>query len=143
MEFIESLREDRNMSALLSTACDVKILSELRPPENESGHLSYNILGTTFAQTGSGSEYILLGDGSIGYWESEGACGRIADSLHDFFEFVIRCPYWQDYLFEDIYRDRERLCKFAKENIERLKKSFKEDGFDLFKAQQRLADYLN
>lgn len=142
MDFIEELRKDYNLLALLSTACDVEILPEFKPPENEFGHLTYNIPGTTFAQAGSGSEYILLEDGSVGYWGSEGACGRIADSLHDFFEFVIRCPYWQDYLCEEVYQDREKLGKFAKENFERLKESFKADGFDLFEAQQKLADYL-
>lgn len=84
----------------------------------------------------------MLEGGSIGFWGSEGACGRIADSLHDFFEFVIRCPYWQDYLCEEVYQDREKLGKFTKENLERLKESFKADGFDLFEAQLKLADYL-
>ena len=84
----------------------------------------------------------MLEDGSIGYWGSEGACGRIADSLHDFFEFVIRCPYWQDYLCEEAYQDRERLGEFAKENYERLRESFQENGVSLPETQQKLADFL-
>jgi hypothetical protein len=31
---------------------------------------------------------------------------------------------------------------FAKENFERLKENFKENGFDVSEAQQKLADYL-
>ena len=142
MEIIKELRKDYNLLALLSTACDVEILPMSKAPENEFGHLTYNIPGTTFAQAGSGSEYILLEDGSVGYWGSEGACGRIADSMYDFFEIVIRCPYWQDYLCEEVYQDREKLGKFAKEIFERLKESFKADGFDLSEAQQKLADFL-
>ena len=84
----------------------------------------------------------MLEDGAVGYWGSEGACGRIADSMHDFFEFMIRCPYCQDYLCEEVYQDREKLGKFAKEIFERLKESFKADGFDLSEAQQKLADFL-
>ena len=84
----------------------------------------------------------MLEDGAVGYWGSEGACGRIADSMYDFFEIVIRCPYWQDYLCEEVYQDREKLGKFAKENFERLKESFKADGFDLSEEQQKLADFL-
>ena len=84
----------------------------------------------------------MLEDGSIGYWGSEGACGRIADSLHDFFEFVIRCPYRQDYLREEAYQDRERLGEFAKENYERLRESFQENGVSLPETQQKLADFL-
>ena len=142
MDPIKMLRKNYHLSALLSTVCDVEILPEFRAPENEFGHLTYNIPGKTFAESGSGSEYILLEDGSIGFWGSEGTCGRISDSLHDFFEFVIFCPYWQDYLREEAYQDRERLGKFAKENLERLKESFHEDGIDLPQAQQKLADFL-
>lgn len=142
MDFIKSLRKDYNLLALLSTACDVEILPELKEPEDEFGHLAYNIPGMTFAVAGNGSEYILLEDGSIGYWGSEGACGRIADNLHDFFEFIIHCPYWQDYLCEEAYQDRERLGKLAEENFERLKESFQEDGVNLPEVQQKLADFL-
>ena len=107
MDFIKILREDSDLSDLLCDVCDVEILPEFKTPEDECGHLTYNISGKTFARAGSGSEYILLEDGSIGFWGSEGACGRIADSLQDFFEFVINCPYWQDYLDEDEYLDVE------------------------------------
>lgn len=46
------------------------------------------------------------------------------------------------YLCEEVYQDREKLGKFAKENFERLKESFKADGFDLSEEQQKLADFL-
>ena len=52
-------------------------------PQDEGGHLTYNISGKTFAKEGSGSEYILLEDGSIGYWGSEGECGRIDFNLRE------------------------------------------------------------
>ena len=142
MDFIKSLRKDYNLLVLLSTACDVEILPEFKEPEDEFGRLTYNIPGKTFAVSGSGSEYILLEDESIGYWGSEGSCGRIADSLHDFFEFLIHCPYWQDYLREEEYQNREQLGKFAKENFERLRESFQENGVDLLETQQKLADFL-
>ncbi len=116
---------------------------QYKTPEDECGHLAYNIPGKTFARAGSGSEYILLEDGSIGFWGSEGACGRIADNLQDFFVFVINCPYWQDYLDEDAYQDRESLGEFAKEVYEELVESEADEcGFDLPEAQQKLADCL-
>jgi len=49
----------------------------------EDNDLSDNTSGKTFARAGSG-RYILLEDGSIVFWGSEGACGRIADNLQDF-----------------------------------------------------------
>ncbi|MDE6732618.1 MAG: hypothetical protein K2J77_07055 [Oscillospiraceae bacterium] len=106
------------MSDILCDVCDVEILREFKTPEDEFGHLTYNISGKTFARSGDRSEYILLEDGSIGFWGSEGACGRIAENLQDFFEFVIICPYWEDYLDVDKYQDPEELERFAKEVYE-------------------------
>lgn len=144
MDFIKILREDSDLSDLLCDVCDVEILPEFKTPEDECGHLTYNISGKTFARAGSGSEYILLEDGSIGFWGSEGACGRIADSLQDFFEFVINCPYWQDYLDEDEYQNRESLEEFAKgvykEHIEESEADLCD--LNLPEAQQELANRL-
>lgn len=91
MDFIKMLRENNGLSDLLCDVCDIKILPKFKTPE----------------------------DGSIGFWGSEGACGRIADNLQEFFEFVINCPYWQDYLDEDKYQHREKLREFAREVYEK------------------------
>ena len=143
MDFIKTLREDSGLSDLLCDVCDVEILPEFKTPQDEGGHLTYSISGKTFARAGSGSEYILLEDGSIGFWGSEGACGRIADSLLDFFEFVVNCPYWQDYLEEDEYQDRENLREFAQEVYEEhVENAADLSDFDLPEAQRELADRL-
>ena len=60
MDFIKILREDPDLSDLLCDVCDMEIFPEFKTPQDESGRLSYNISGKTFARTGSGSEYILL-----------------------------------------------------------------------------------
>lgn len=140
MDFIEMLREDDGLSDLLCDVCDIEILPEFQTPEDEFGHLSYNISGKTFARAGCGSEYILLEDGSIGFWGSEGACGRIADNLQEFFEFVVNCPYWQDYLDEEEYQDREELKEYAREVYgEHVENEADLCGFDLPGAQRELA----
>ncbi len=142
MDFIKVLRENHDLSDLLHDVCDVEILSEMTVPQDEGGHLTYNISGKTFAKEGSGSEYILLEDGSIGYWGSEGECGRIADSLEDFFEFVVNCPYWKDYLDEEEYREKEELREFAQEIFAEHEENAQEDDFNLREAQKELADNL-
>ncbi len=142
MDFIQMLREDNDLSDLLCDVCDVEIFPEFKAPQDESGHLTYNISGKTFARAGSGSEYILLEDGSIGFWGSEGACGRIADNLKEFFEFMINCPYWVDYLEEGEYEDREELEEFAREVFEEHVVNAKDIEFDLPEAQQELANRL-
>jgi len=143
MDFIKTLREDHDLSDLLCDVCDIEIFPEFKAPEDEFGRLTYNISGKTFARAGSGSEYILLEDGSIGFWGSEGECGRVADNLREFFEFVLNCPYWQDYLDEDAYQNREDLGKFAKKVYkEHVENDADLCGFDLPEAQQELADRL-
>lgn len=142
MDYIKMLREDNDLSDLLCDVCDIEFFSEYKIPQDECGHLTYNIPGRSFAGTGSGSEYILLEDGSIGFWGSEGACGRIADNLKEFFEFVINCPYWEDYLEEGEYQDRESLNEFAKEILAEHMDNAEDIGLDLPKAQQELADRL-
>lgn len=139
MDLIKMLREDHDLSDLLRDVCDVEILPGSETPQDEDGHLTYNISGKTFAKAGSGSEYILLEDGSIGFWGSEGGCGRIADDLKEFFGFMVNCPYWLDYLDEDEYQDRDGLSEFAKEVFEEHVENAKDIGFDLPEAQQRLA----
>lgn len=142
MDFIRMLREDNELSGLLCDICDVEILSEFKTPQDEGGHLTYNIPGNTFAKAGSGSEYILLEDGSIGFWGSEGECGRIADSLQEFFEFMVNCPCWEDYLDEGEYQNRGSLYEFAKEIFEDHMENVGDIEFDLHEAQQVLADRL-
>ncbi len=142
MDYIKMLREDSDLSDLLCDVCDIEVLPEFKTPEDESGHLTYNISGKTFAKEGSGSEYILLEDGSIGFWGSEGECGRIADNLKEFFEFMVNCPYWMDYLDEDKYQDRDGLSEFAKEVFEEHMENAEDIDFDLPAAQQELAGRL-
>ena len=142
MDFIKILREDNDLSDLLCDVCDIEILPEFKKPQDEFGHLTYNISGQTFAKAGSGSEYILLDDGSIGFWGSEGECGRIADNLEDFFEFMVNCPYWLNYLDEGEYQDRGELYEFAKEIFEEHMENAEDIDFDLLEAQQELAARL-
>lgn len=139
MDLLKTLRDDYDLSTLLCDVCDIQILPEFETPQDESGHLTYNISGKTFARTGSGSEYILLEDGSIGFWGSEGACGRIADNLQDFFEFMISCPYWQDYLNEYEYQNQDALGEFAKGVYDEYRNWC---GFNLPEAQQELANRM-
>ena len=81
---------------LLRDSFDVELLDDFEDPENEGGHLTYSIPGKTFARDGSGGEYILLKDGTIGYWGSEGQCGRLAESLKEWFDLIVNCPWWMD-----------------------------------------------
>ena len=143
MDYIGMLRGDHDLSDLLCDVCDIEVFPEDITPEDEGGHLAYNIPGKTFAGAGCASEYILLEDGSIGFWGSEGDCGRIADSLKEFFELMVNCPGWRDYLEEEAYQDQESLAAFAKEIYEEHLEDMEDMDFDLPAAQRELADRLD
>lgn len=49
MDFISKIRGDSDLADLLSDACDVEIFSEFQVPQDEFGHIVYNIPGKTFA----------------------------------------------------------------------------------------------
>lgn len=79
----------------------------------------------------------------IGFWESEGVCGKIADNLQKFFEFAVNCPYWQDDLDEDEYQNQEELRAFAREVYEEhMEHAADLCGFDLPEAQRELAERM-
>ena len=119
---------DSKISKLLSEVCDIEFLDEGTQPQDEGGHLEYNISGQTFAIRSDGSEYILLADKTIGYWTADGYVGRIADSLYDFIELIANCPHWDDYAFcrfngvppIQIYKDKALLEGFIAKNGARL-----------------------
>lgn len=143
MDMMKLLQQDENLSGLLCDMCDIKILSEFKSPQDEFGHLAYSISGKTFAKEGSGSEYILLEDGSVGFWGSEGESGRIADSLYDFFAFMVNCPFWRDYVNAAAYQNRKSLQNFARELMEEHRQMMEEDmDMDLEETQKELAEGL-
>lgn len=143
MDIVNLLRNDDELAGILCDICDVDILREMQPPQDEDGHLEYSIQGKTFAGEGSGSEYILLEDGSVGLWGSEGETGRIADSLEDFFVFMVNCPFWRDYVRKTPYENIEALRVFAKKTFEEHAEMAQEDlELDLSEAQEALAKGL-
>lgn len=143
MERLEILKHNEELAQWFCRVCDVEIFKEFTKPEDEEGHLEYSIGGKSFAREGSGGEYILLDDQTIGYWGTEGESGRLAESIEDFFELVINCPYWQDYAREVYYTDLEALPTIANKIREEYAESLKEDGIDLYKIQKYLATELN
>lgn len=143
MDIIKILRENHDLSELLEDICDIKILPRFIPPQDEGGRLTYNIAGRTFAKDGTGGEYILLEDGSAGYWGSEGQSGRMADSLNEFFTLVVNCPYWQDYVCIEPYKDLESLSSFAKDIFDEYAQSFQEaPDINFYTIHKELADGL-
>ncbi len=139
---IDILRNDIELAECMARFFEVEINQEDEMPEDEGGHLKYSLNGKAFAGNGAGGQYILLEDGSIGFWGSEGNIGRLADSIEAFFKFVINCPFWYDYCRAEYYNDIETLSIKSKEIFKNLEEQMKEDGIDLSEKQKYVAEKI-
>ncbi|EKC51118.1 hypothetical protein OBE_13770, partial [human gut metagenome] len=70
---------------------------------------TFTLPGMAFARDGSGGEYHLLEDGSIGYYSSEGEAGRLAESMDDLFSLLVSCICWHDCCDTKQYVDSKTL----------------------------------
>lgn len=143
IDMLDIIRSNDEIHICLENVFDINLLEEFRDIYDEDGHLKFNYEGKVFAIDGSGGEYILLNDGSIGFSGSEGRIGRIAEDVNDLFELVINCPYWEDYLNKEVYQDIEELRDFANNNFKTLLEDMRLDGIDLRNKQDMLAKELN
>ena len=125
---------------LLLNTFDMELLTEQEEPENEDGHLTYSILGKTFARDGSGGAYILLQDDTVGYWGSEGQCGRLAESLKDCFTLIVNCPWWMDVVNACSFSDPFGSDEALQELIDELREEYSHIGPEI---QAEAADALS
>lgn len=131
-----AVRNDEALANILCRVFDVELFPELSEPENDNGHMAYSIPGKSFAAVGDGSEYILLDDGSVGFWGSEGQCGRIADSLDDFLELVVNCPCWEDVINLSGWYAQWHRVDFADEDSVRVYLRLLEEKNRLFSERE-------
>ena len=67
--------------------CDIYFYKKEQEIEFSCNNEVYSLGCMAFAQDGTGSEYVFLEDGSIGFISSEGEVGRVAESLEDLLIF--------------------------------------------------------
>ena len=81
MDYLKILHENPDLAEEFDSLFDFFLLDELSPRDDAEGRCTFSLPGMTFARDGSGGEYHLLEDGSIGYYSSEGEAGRLAESI--------------------------------------------------------------
>ena len=74
MDYLKALRDDPDLAEEFDSLFDFFLLDELSPRDEADGRATFTLPGMAFARDGSGGEYHLLEDGSIGYYSSEGIC---------------------------------------------------------------------
>lgn len=109
MDFLKILREDSALAEEFDSLFDFFLLDALSPREDADGRVTFSLPGMAFARDGSGGEYHLLEDGSIGYYSSEGEAGRLAENMDDLFSLIVSCICWHDCCDAKQYVDAKTL----------------------------------
>ena len=96
-DYLKKLRENPDLAKEFDILFDFSLLDELTERDEAEGRCTFTLPGMAFARDGSGGEYHLLEDGSIGYYSSEGEAGRLAESMDDLFSLIMRTPkHWRN-----------------------------------------------
>ena len=109
MDYLKILHENSDLAENFDALFDFRLLDELAPRDDAEGRCTFTLLGMAFAVDGSGGEYHLLEDGSIGYNGSEGQTGRLAESMDELFTLFVGCICWHDYCDAKQYVDSKTL----------------------------------
>ena len=113
MDYLTALRDDPDLAEEFDSLFDFFLLDELSPRDDAEGRCTFSLPGMAFARDGSGGEYHLLEDGSIGYYSSEGEAGRLAESMDDLFSLLVSCICWHDCCDTKQYVDSKTLEEYG------------------------------
>ena len=113
MDYLETLRNDAKLAEDFDTLFDFRLLDALEERDTAEGRCTFSVPGMAFAVDGAGGEYHLLEDGAIGYWSSEGAAGRLAESMDDLFHLIVFSICWHDYCDSSKYADAATLEEYG------------------------------
>ena len=113
MDYLKILREDPDLADEFDSLFDFFLLDELSPRDDADGGCTFSLPGMAFARDGSGGEYHLLEDGSIGYNSSEGETGRLAENMDELFSLLVNCICWQDCCDANHYLDSKTLEEYG------------------------------
>lgn len=113
MDCLKILREDPALAEEFDMLFDFYLLDEGEPREDFDGRYEFTLQGTAIARDGSGGEYHMLEDGSIGYNSSEGETGRLADSADELFALLVNTVCWHDYCDARQYTDCKTMEQYG------------------------------
>ncbi len=135
IQFINQIKNNEDLCDYLSCECGVDfaeddILCDDLKSLLEYSKCNYNM--EPFACDGSGGVFVLLNQLLVGYVDSEGQAGIIANNIKDFFNIILNCGYVSDwakfdwladentfikaYSELDLPRDKDCIKRFIKEN---------------------------
>ena len=149
LTILERARSDPKVRALLADGFFDLVLSDSpEPPDDPVGRLSFSVPAREFARGNDGSLYLLLPDGSVGFWSTDGSAGRIAESMEDFFTLLISCGDWQAFALrpagadETWFREEDRLEHFAVQQMQQVREGAASLRINLEAQQETLSRAL-
>lgn len=135
VNLIKTIKNNEDLCNYLSCECDVNFVEDDILCDNLKFLLvcsECNYSMEPFACDGSGGVFVFLNQSLIGYLDSEGQAGIIANNIQDFFSIILNCGYVSDWAKFDwlsdentfinaynelaISRDKPCVKRFIKEN---------------------------
>ena len=142
MNLLENIRANKELNELLMRECDIYFYKEEQEIEFSGNNEVYSLGCMAFAQDGTGSEYVFLEDGSIGFISSEGEVGRVAESLEDLLTFLIHVGCISDFSCKYIYKKEQLLEVYCNGYLSRVRTSYKDKNVDWDKIRGDIANKL-
>ena len=127
MDILEKILNNSELAEKIRIKCDIELYPQLQKQDDMDGQITWNIDGKAFGVDGSGGEFVLLSDGTIGFNSSEGETGRIAENMKELFSLLVNYPCFHDFLMPDIYKDKILLKKYA----DKIEKEYREEFSDI------------
>ena len=139
---LQVIREDNQLRNLLMKECDILFYDQLKEVEFSQNNEVYSLSPIVFAKDGSGGEYVILEDESIGFIGSEGQVGRVAESLDDLLTFLLHAGSISDFSCRLLYQNKDLLVKFSQGFIDKARENYQSKGEDWDKVRTGLAQEL-
>lgn len=118
IQFIKQIKNNEDLCDYLSCECGVDfeeddMLCDDLKTLLECSECNYEM--EPFACDGSGGVFVLLNQSLIGYLNSEGQAGIIANNIKDFFSIILNCGYISDWAKFDWLADENTFIKVYSE----------------------------
>ena len=126
----------------MSKQCDILFYEEFREVEFSQNNDVYSLSPIAFAKDGSGGEYVIIEDVSMGFIGSERQVGRVAESLNNLLTFFLHAGFISDISCCLLYHNKHLLSQFCKGFIDKARENYQSKGEDWDKVRTRLAQEL-
>lgn len=132
---ISQIKSNKELEEIFSVEYDVNFIDKeilIDDLKSLTEFVNSNYDMEPFACDATGGVYVILNDMKIGYIDSEGGAGIVANNLRDFFSIVTSCGSLSEYAYSDCLKnDNDFMICFNKYNKLREKdviKRFIEDN---------------